>query len=256
MHAGRPVFFYFLSKTLDLLVAPLTWALALSAVASWAIWRKRARLALRAQLAGLAILYLFSTGPITEPIIGALESGARTTVDPGVTYDVVVVLGGFLDVDAIRASGRPELTEAADRIVAGYDILRTGRARNAIVTSGPVDSPVAARMLVDWGIAADRVVVEDRSLNTRNNAIRSAEIIRGRGWSRVLLVTSAMHMPRAQGCFRAAGLEVDTLPVDRRYSLAPLAGLLSPRASSLDEGTEALREALGRLVYRLVGFVK
>lgn len=246
--------FYFLSKTLDLLAAPLTWALAGSAAAAWAMWRKRSKLALRLQLAALAVLYLFSTGTVVAPIVGALESSAHSTLDPTVTYDVVIVLGGFIDVDVTRVTGRPELTGAADRLTAGYDVMRSGRARNVLVTSTPVDAPPGGRQLVDWGIPAERVVVDDGSFNTRGNAVRSAEIIRSHGWSRVLLVTSAMHMKRAEGCFRAVGVAVDTLPVDWHYAPAPLGSIVSPRASSLNEGTEALREALGRLVYAVVGF--
>jgi uncharacterized SAM-binding protein YcdF (DUF218 family) len=96
------------------------------------------------------------------------------------------------------------------------------------------------------------VVLERESRNTRENAERSARIVRERGWRTLLLVTSAMHAPRAEAAFRGAGLAVDVLPVDRRSGDRP--GSFLPRATALDRSTEALRELAGRLVYRAVGY--
>jgi len=114
---------------------------------------------------------------------------------------------------------------------------------------------VLARQLESWGIAPDRLIIEDRSRNTRENAVESARILRERGWPRALLVTSAFHMPRALGCFRAVGLDVDTLAVDLRSDNTPktLADLL-PRTKSLHTSAAALRELAGRVIYRLRGY--
>ena len=80
--------------------------------------------------------------------------------------------------------------------------------------------------------------------------------MRARGFHTVLIVTSAFHMPRAHGCFRAVGLEVDTLPVDFRSFAAPYRGEWIPRAKHLEESTEAIREWFGRFIYRVRGYSK
>lgn len=104
---------------------------------------------------------------------------------------------------------------------------------------------------MSWGIAEERLLLEERSRNTRENARYTAEVAQGRGWSRLLLVTSAYHMQRSQECFAAAGLAVHTLPVDWRTSAAdPLHGF-APRARALEVSTASLREWVGRWVYRL-----
>ncbi len=65
------------------------------------------------------------------------------------------------------------------------------------------------------GIAPDRLILEERSRNTDENAERTAELLGSQGGT-VVLVTSAFHMPRSVGLFRSAGIEVVPWPVDYR----------------------------------------
>jgi uncharacterized SAM-binding protein YcdF (DUF218 family) len=118
-----------------------------------------------------------------------------------------------------------------------------------------VEADILARQLRLWGVEPQRLVSEGRSRNTRENALQSERIIREKGWKRLLLVTSAAHMPRALGCFEAVGLRPDTLVVDvRAHPWHPRAAWWQPRASNLAAGTDALRELFGRLVYRWRGW--
>jgi uncharacterized SAM-binding protein YcdF (DUF218 family) len=178
---------------------------------------------------------------------------------------VVVVLGGVVDLGAMRRSGQLELNDAADRVSQAAILLRTGKARVALLSGGIVfpragDPPPEAEVLAAWfrdqGIEPDRLVLEDRSRNTHENATESAAIIAAHGWKRVLLVTSAWHAPRALGCFRAAGLSPDLLAVDHHAGgpSGPLAWL--PRAAALSASTDALRELFGGLVYHLMGYAR
>ena len=249
--------FVILSKVLDLAVAPLTWALALGAV-GLVLRNRRWSVALTAL--ALVVLYAFSVAPVAARIAAWAEGSAVRTDRPEVTYDAVVVLSGEVDSSASRASGRRELTAAADRLVAGFDALRSGHAREILLTGvsalpapGEQAEPeLVAAELQAWGVAPERIVLETNSRNTHENAVATARIAAERGWRRLLLVTSAAHMPRALGCFRKAGLSPDSLPVDFRAG-AEARGWL-PRAASLAQSTEALREMTGRVVYRLVGY--
>ncbi|NVJ21452.1 YdcF family protein [Myxococcus sp. AM011] len=254
--------FLILSKVLDLFLAPLTWALLLLVVGG-AVLRRRPRLSRGLTLAGLGVLYLFSTDVVSTLLTSVAESGAKDTSEPGVTYDAVIVLGGGLDPAATERTGRVEFNAASERVLKGFELVREGRARHVFISGGSLDprpeavveADVLSRLLQEWGVPAERIVTEGRSRNTRENALESERIIRERGWKRLLLVTSAAHMPRAAGCFAAVGLRPDTLPVDARMP-ATRPGRLSwvPRASSLSQSTDVLRELAGRVVYRLRGW--
>jgi uncharacterized SAM-binding protein YcdF (DUF218 family) len=116
---------------------------------------------------------------------------------------------------------------------------------------------VLASQLEAWGIERSRLFVEDKSRNTRENALFSKQIVDARHLRTLLLVTSALHEPRAVACFREVGLDVDTLPVDyHSYDPSQTSGSFIPRADKLADSVGALRELIGRFVYRIVGYGK
>ncbi|HEY6003100.1 MAG TPA: YdcF family protein [Anaeromyxobacter sp.] len=253
--------FLWLSKAVEWLLTPLAWSLLFGLAA--ALLRRRSRAAWALGGAGLAVLLAFSSAVVADAIQRAAERGAKSTFRPDFVYDAVIVLGGMVDSSATRASGTAELTESADRIVRGFEIVRAGRARNVIVSAGvvfpvPGDVPEAdllAAMLARWGVPPGQIVVEAASRNTRENAIEIGRVASARGWKSLLLVTSAAHVPRALGCFRAVGLEPDVLPVDFRAGDGRGRSWL-PQAGALVKSTRAIHELAGRLAYRLAGYTR
>ncbi len=245
------------SKLLDLAVSPLSWALLLLALAVLA--RRRPVLATAAGAIGLLLLYGFSVPAVANRLVETVEAPARDTSRP-VTYDAVIVLSGMVDDVTSHATGRVELTGAADRIVAAFELLRQGRARKILITGGPVrrlpgvrtEPELLAAALRTWGLEPSRIVIETASRNTHENAVESARVVAAQGWRSLLLVTSAGHMPRALACFRKAGLQPDAYPVDRR-ALHDAEGWL-PRARFLAMSEDAIRELAGRVVYRVMGY--
>ncbi|RKH00016.1 YdcF family protein [Corallococcus sp. CA047B] len=253
--------FLVLSKVLDLLLSPLTWALFLG-VGSL-LWRRRVRVSVALQLASLAVLYAFSIEPVVALLTRATEGGAVSTFRKETVYDAVILLGGGLDAAATERSGQPEYNAAPERIMRGFELLRDGRAKQVLLSGGTLDArpeavveaDVLAGQLEHWGIAPERIVKEGRSRNTRENALNAVPLVSGHGWKSLLLVTSAAHLPRAAGCFAAVGIRADTLAVDVRSSPIP-PGRMSwlPRAGGLSQSTDMLRELAGRVVYRLRGW--
>ncbi len=255
--------FFVLSKTLDLLVAPLTWIFVLALLGvPFRRGRELPRWRRFSPLAAALVLLLFSHELVSNALIRSLEAPPIKTYKPEVTYDVVVLLGGVIDERASQTYGERALNESAERLTATYDLLRTDKARFAIISGASepragidvVEASALRDQLVAWGIASDRIIVEDKAKNTRENAVESARIVRERGFASVVIVTSAFHMPRALGCFRAVDLAVDTLPVDYRGHERWTMWL--PRARYLDDSTMAIREWTGRGVYRLRGYTR
>jgi uncharacterized SAM-binding protein YcdF (DUF218 family) len=252
--------FYFLSKILDIFLTPLAWSIVLVLIGlTGTSLRRRAWGVL-----GVALLLTFSLEPVSNAMFRGLEASAKRTFRPDATYDVVILLGGVVEDRAQATSGQRSFNDNNERLLETFDLLRKGTARNAIVSGGPADATrtevVEARVLADqlvlWGIDRERVIVEDHAKNTYENAVDSAAIVRARGYKTVLVVTSAFHMKRALGCFRAVDLDVDSLPVDFRSYSSPYSGELLPRARFLEESTVALREWFGRGIYRARGYAK
>ncbi|HEY8079042.1 MAG TPA: YdcF family protein [Labilithrix sp.] len=255
--------FFFLSKILDVLLSPLTWAILLAAAT--VPWRRRSARRWRRRrafgAAAIVVILVFSSSLVADGMWGALENSAVSTYDPARTYDAVILLGGVGDEEVWAERKQLALNDNVERLTATNEILRDGHARVAILSGaamrpgGLSEARELATFLLAWGIGEDRIVLEERARNTRENAVYSAEIVRARGFSRVLVVTSAFHVPRAADCFRAVGLEVDFLPVDYRAHRPhfELEAML-PRTSALDRSSAAIREIAGRWIYRARGY--
>lgn len=256
--------FFFLSKLLDVLLAPLTWSMLLLAAGAGVVAYKPARKRLGLGLLGCAftVLYVFSLEPVANRLLRSLED-QRSTIKDDVTYDAVILMGGVVQVWAEQPEGRRSYNDNVERLLATYDLLRTGKATTAVISGGHPDAsrPEAretafqAAQLADWGIDPSRIVVEPRARNTYENAVEVKKIALEHGWKSLVVVTSAFHMTRALGCFAAVELPVDSLVVDRR-SAAPDGKSMRwvPQTSALDQSTDALHEWVGRVVYRLRGY--
>lgn len=185
-----------------------------------------------------------------------LEHATSSTYDDSVTYDAVILLGGLVDDRAMKTSGQISYNDNVERLIVTHRLVRDGKARVVIVSGVSPEADVLAQQLEDWGISNERILLEARARNTHENAVFSQEIARARGFERVLIVTSAFHMPRAAECFAAVGMKVDTLSVDYRSAASIPLGEWLPRAGSLAVTTTVLREMAGRFIYRMQGYGK
>ena len=113
-----------------------------------------------------------------------------------------------------------------------------------------------ADILRVMGVPPGAMLLEEQSLTTYENALYSAPLLRERGIGRVLLVTSAFHMPRAVAVFEAQGVEVVPAPTDfkRLVGEGLIPGWL-PGAGNLARSSFALHEMAGLLVYRWRGWL-
>ena len=249
----------------DFLFAPLSWALLFLLLALVLGLRDRqSRVARVLPLLALGGLWLFATPPVANALMRGLEVPVLTRMKDGVTYDAAVILTGVMDGNPSIDSGESAYNESVERVLVTFDLLRSGRVKSVLVSGtswvpaageGETEARRVARDLERWGIDPARIAVEEVSRTTHENAVESAKVVLSHGWKSLLLVTSAAHMERARGCFRAAGMDVDTRAVDfESYDPEKRRVSLLPRAAALAESSAAIHEYVGRVVYRVRGW--
>ena len=133
----------------------------------------------------------------------------------------IIVLGGA--VNGVISKARGEIVfDEGERMIkrrfspsapSGQSGLHRGK---RLVDCGVEEATAARELLVELGVDPDRIIVEDKSRNTDENAQFTAAIVRPEPKQRWLLVTSALHMPRAIGVFEKAGIDVVANPVAYR----------------------------------------
>jgi uncharacterized SAM-binding protein YcdF (DUF218 family) len=147
-----------------------------------------------------------------------------------------------------------DLSSVADRVWHAARLYHAGKAPLLVLSGGNAPGAVseaeAMRLfLLDLGVPASAMLLEKDSGNTRQNASLSAALLAQRGVTRVLLVTSALHMARASGHFEAAGLSVVPVATDHE-SLNQLPGSrFLPSAEALDDSGRAMKEWLGHRLW-------
>ena len=113
---------------------------------------------------------------------------------------------------------------------------------------------MAKRFFTRIGIDGARILLEEKSRTTSENAEFTKALLTPAPGERWLLVTSAYHMPRAMGCFRAAGFDVTPWPVDYRTRGPQDLLRFPPRPSEAWRRLDlAAKEWIGLLIYRLLG---
>ncbi len=253
----------YLDKLLAQLAYPLGLALTLSLLALGLFAGGRRRGGGILLLAAVGWLWLWSLPIVADTVRHALEGqfpNAPIATLP--TADVIVVLGG--GITAGPPDGLyPDLGAAADRVWHAARLYHAGKAPRLLLSGGRMawrgerlsEAAATRRFLLDLGVPTAALLFEDRSRSTRENARYSAELIQTHGFARVLLVTSALHMPRALATFRAAG--IDAVPAPTDFEVLPEPPHLLrwlPDAQALADSTRALKEYLGLWVYRWRGW--
>lgn len=227
-------------------------ALAVAALV-WLLHWRRSAFALGA--AAVAWSLLWSLPAAAGALRDSLQASYLGQSAEGLPQaDVIVLLGGGIGRVSGFAGGDADAPElAGNRVAAAARAWHAGRAPAILVSGGPSASTrgvsearIMADALVELGVPADALVLEDLSADTRGNAERSARIAAERGWKRAILVTSALHMPRALQWFERAGLPA--LPLAPEPPPTAAGEPWSPSQRALDDSAQALREYAGLLL--------
>lgn len=230
------------------------------------LWRRQRRSAVWVAIpAGL--LFLIGSTPLSEILAERMEApyatGRGVSTEPA---DVVVALGG-----SHRAAGSGLLEfdfgEAEDRVLAAVELGRRGAAREIVLGGSSQEIPgkpgVPTMSLVrDWLVSTRLVPPDSTDLgicrNTREEALHFKEVQARKGWKTVILVTSALHMRRAEATFRKAGINVQPVACDFQVHGVEGSGrsfTLMPGQRRIALLTAYLHEQIGLLAYRWRGWI-
>ncbi|NJL22179.1 MAG: YdcF family protein [Leptolyngbyaceae cyanobacterium SM1_3_5] len=262
--------FLFFSKLLPLFVYPLGLACVLMLVALVTLWW-RPRIATLSLAIALILLLVGGNGVAATYLLRSLE-WQNLPSNPLPNADAIVVLGGGVKP---QIPPRPwvDVHEAGDRVLYGAQLFREGKAPFVIMSGGRIDwkgggpseSADMAKIAIALGVPESAILQDPTSLNTYENAVNVRKILQERGLRRILLVTSAMHMPRSLLIFAKQGIESIAAPTDfliteqdmRELSASTESTLLNwiPDADRLQQVSRAIKEYIGIVIYRLRGWI-
>lgn len=216
------------------------------------------RLGFYAGVFGLAWLYTWSTPMASGTLRGWVEnrSGPREVAElPEVA--VIVVLGGGVRGAHPPQRPNPDLVNSADRVWHAARLYHAGKGRKIILCGGVVKAGEGSEaeamriFLGDLGVPVSAMVLESESTDTFTNARNTAAMLAEEGAEQILLVTSALHMPRARRIFQKAGVHVYPAPTDFEVIKSPLSwrGLI-PNAGTLNGSARAMKELVGWMLAR------
>jgi uncharacterized SAM-binding protein YcdF (DUF218 family) len=261
--------FLFLSKLLPPFVYPLGLSCVLLLVALLALW-KRPRIAAGAIVMALMVLLGTSNAWVSDGLTKSLERRYLPTTLP--IADAIVVLGGGIKSPHPPRPG-PDVAEPGDRIIYGAQLYTEGKAPWLILSGGRIvwrqggesESADMATLAQRLGVPKSAILEDPTSLNTYENAVNVRQILMARKLKRVLLVTSALHMPRSLLIFRKQGIDAIPAPTDFLVADEPLppegepiqAIVLKslPDAAKMQQFSVVLKEYIGLAAYRLKGWL-
>ena len=257
---------YELAKLGGYLVSPLTVSLGLWLGAALLLALRRRAWALGLASIAFAVLWAGSLPVVARALVGALESRYPVaTVAATPSADAILVLGG--SITARHPPKRPSLglNAASTRVWHAAELYRAGKAKWVVVAAGSdflaegeqVEADAISEVLESLGVPKQVILRESLSRNTRENAANVQALLDRLGARRVLLVTSAQHMPRAVITFNKvwANSARELIPAPADVEVAGdrnPANLWIPSPSSLLGVTKALKEYAGMLALAII----
>jgi uncharacterized SAM-binding protein YcdF (DUF218 family) len=224
---------YYVSKVFWLIAAPSNVLVLISTIA--ALWAVLGRSKCAAWLAAAAAcgLVIGAFTPIGLALTVPLENRFPfSPPDPQAPPDGIIILGGSV-------------------MIKSPSILSHAYPKTRLAFIGLSTADVAR--FDDLGGDPRRIMIEPQSRTTSEDALYSAALLKPKPSERWLLVTSAVHMPRAVGCFRLAGFQVEPYPLNSKTSRPDRFALFAIGPAALFQFDRAVKEWIGLVAYRLMG---
>lgn len=254
----------YLSKILPMLVLPPGIVMLLILLALYFVLRDKRKKAIGSLTIALIVLWSASMPLVANRLALVIESHyPATSLDRIPVSGCIVLMGGFVSAP-VSPRQDMELNDSVDRVFKTAELYFAGKAPVVIVTGGRqswsksnmTEAAMMRDLLMMWQVPDGSILVEDRSRNTRENALFSKEIINTIDCEQPLLVTSAAHMPRSVATFASIGINVFPVSTDIRAAedsnITPMDFL--PDAGALSMTSTVLREWMGQMVYQWRGW--
>lgn len=253
--------FAYLTRIVWLLAQPMSVIMLLGLAGLVLLALKRRRPAFAALALSTVLLVLFAYTTLGYVIITPLENRFTRPAEPA-HIDGIVVLGGGMDGEVNTVRGGFELARSGDRMVETLRLALAHPEARIVIAAGAAalaadqepEALAAQRLFVAFGIDPARIVLDDKSRNTEENAAFAKDLAGPQAGQTWLLITSAFHMPRAVALFRRSDFAVIAWPAD--YLASGTEGFrlkLDQAPETMAVTTIALREWLGLAGYRLTG---
>jgi uncharacterized SAM-binding protein YcdF (DUF218 family) len=255
-----PMFFYF-SQFLSFLAMPLTLVLLLLVTAVIFIPKSRGR-----KILWIGILLLVFSNPFLSNLALLAWEPPYKSFEEIPNREFGIVLTGVTNLNK-TATDRTFFGKGADRITQALQLYRMGKIKKILITGGQGLNPtnpyseaeLLKRFLIMTGMPDTDILIEEKSVNTRENALFTKEFLKKNGIAtdqEFVLITSAFHMPRSKKCFDKVGLKTIPFPVDYyshdiKYDLP---SILYPGPGAISNWQLLVKEWIGLVVYRLVGY--
>ena len=217
----------------------------------------RRRWAARLLVSATVVIVFVMIFPVGKWMFVPLENRFHAPSPMPDHVDGIIVLGGAVRGHLTYLHGQPNLNEHAERMTEAVALAHRYPAATIIFTGGNkseiTEADVARMFFQEQGIDLSRVLLEDKSHSTHDNAVLMKKLLKPRPGQVWLLVTSAYHMPRSVGAFRKVGWHVVPYPVDYLTSGHVSAASLPDLGRNLHGFDDATRAWLALISYYATG---
>jgi len=254
--------FFYLSKIVGFFALPSNFLVTLGLVGALLLWTRYWRVGLRLLFASVVLTAIAGLSPLGNMLMLPLEERFPPWDEARGEPNGIIVLGGAIGPELSITRKEVSLNESAERLTIVAALARKYPKARIIYSGGnggllirnDNEAEFALELFQSFGIDSGRMVAEDRSRNTIENALFSKQIADPKPGERWLLVTSAYHMPRSIGVFRKVGFEVEAYPVDfRTRGAVDMFVPFGAVADGLRRTDTAAREWVGLAAYWLSG---
>jgi|LauGreSBDMM110SN_4_FD.fasta_scaffold00183_5 uncharacterized SAM-binding protein YcdF (DUF218 family) len=253
--------FYFLSKILFALVAPMSLIIilflifAVTKIKSYFWW-------------AFGLLVFFTNPWLAQSVMGLYEV-EPIALSKKNQYDAIIIPSGFVSNYNVDGQLRVVFNDGTDRMLQAIDLFKRGISDKIIYTGGAdtifgayePEAEMSKTFMVKCGIPDSAIVIETKSINTYQNAAFTAKMLEKKDPNfknkKYLLVTAGYHMRRALACFEKQGFNVDGYSTDPRSmrSKNTVLNTLLPNYGGFQTWTYLVKEWIGLLVYKLKGYI-
>lgn len=252
--------FFALSKIAGVFLNPIVWIAGLLITA---IFVSNPKLKKRLLIIDAALLLFFTNPFLMNKIIGQWEKPPvnDSTLNPVYTYGIV--LSGMVWYDS--ETDHVNFLQSSDRIWQAVRLYKQGFIEKIVISGGDAgffkkdmaESILLKNFLLSIGIPGEDVITEELSRNTHENALFTSQLLGQKPNESYLLITSAIHLKRAELCFRKVGFICHSYPTDcyTGKSKQTLMDILIPSERALINWNSFIHELFGMLSYKMMGYI-